>query len=192
MLKEFLLSAIISSSLSIKSSNDETKPHDYDVMIKLEKNEDNISYLIKKGWERELGNKYEDNIFRFNYVTDNSIYYGFDLVDNESKQIDYKTFNLGYKYDFGLQSGLSFKRQEKTTYLAHISYSKKFKKDLSEYVISVSAKSDMQDDNIYDIKTEYKIWLSDRVNMFLLYKHIYFNKDEDYQFKIGFGYKLLN
>jgi len=190
MIKAFFLSTIISSSLSIKSSNDDTKPHDYEYMIQLEKNEDNVSCLIKKDWERELGNKFEDNIFQINYIADNNIYYGFDLIDKESKQIDYKTLNIGYKYEFGMQSGLSFKKEDKMTYLAHVSYNKKFKKDLSEYIISISAKTNMEEDNIYDIKSEYKIWFSDKVNMFLLYKHIYFNKDEDYQFKIGFGYRL--
>jgi len=190
MLKEIILSTIISSSISIKSSNDDTKPHDYEFMIQLEKNEDNISYLIKKDWERELGNKFDDNIIRFNYVSNNNIYYGFDWIDKESKQIDYKTLNVGYKYDFGLQTGLSLKKEDKMSYLAHISFSKNFKKDLSEYIISLSAKSNMSEDNIYNIKSEYKRWFSDKVNMFILYKHIYFNSEEDYQFKIGFGYKL--
>ena len=46
-------------------------------------------------------------------------------------------------------------------------------------------------DSISDnIKTEYKKWFSDKVNIFLFYKRIYFNKKEDYQFKIGCGYKL--
>ena len=190
MLKELFLSTIISASVSIKSSNDDTKPNDYEHMINLENNEENISYLIKKDWQRELGNKYVDNVVRFNHVTNSDIYYGIDLIDKESKKIDYKTFNIGYKYNFGLQSGLSLKEEEDITYLTHISYSKKIKKDLSEYIISLSAKSDMKEDDIYNIKTEYKKWFSDKVNIFLLYNYIYFNKKEDYQFKIGFGYKL--
>ena len=63
MFKELFLSAVISASAIIKSSNDNSKSHDYEYMFKLEKNEDNISYLIKRNWERELGNKFIDNIF---------------------------------------------------------------------------------------------------------------------------------
>ena len=40
MLKEIFLSSIISTSLSLKTSNDDTKPHDYEFMIQTEKKTD--------------------------------------------------------------------------------------------------------------------------------------------------------
>ena len=190
MFKELFLSAVISASAIIKSSNDNTKAHDYEYMFKLEKNEENISYLIERVWERELGNKFIDNIFHFNYVTPRKIYYGIDVIDKESKEIDYKTLNIGYKYDFGMQCGISIKEENEITYLANLSYNKKIISNMSEYLILLSVKSDLEDDNMYDVKAEFKKWLSERVNIFLLYKHIYINKKEDYQFKIGLGFKL--
>ena len=66
MFKELFLSVVISTSVNIESSNDTSKAHDYEYMFKLEKNEENISYLIERNWERELGNKFIDNIFHFN------------------------------------------------------------------------------------------------------------------------------
>ena len=44
--KELFVSSIISTSLSLKTSNDETKPHDYEFMIQTEKQTDNYSYYI--------------------------------------------------------------------------------------------------------------------------------------------------
>ena len=39
MFKELFLSTIISISLGLKTSNDETKAHDYEFMIQAEKND---------------------------------------------------------------------------------------------------------------------------------------------------------
>ena len=190
MFKELFLSAVISASVNIESSNDTSKAHDYEYMFKLEKNEENISYLIERDWERELGNKFIDNIFHFNYVTPRKIYCGIDVINKESNEIDYKTLNIGYKYDFGMQGGISIKKENEITYLANLSYNKKIISNMSEYLILLSVKSDLEDDNMYDVKAEFKRWLSERVNIFLLYNHIYINKKEDYQFKIGLGFKL--
>ena len=84
-----------------------------------------------------------------------------------------------------MQSGISIKEENGITYLANLSYNKKIINNMSEYLILLSVKSDLKDDNMYDVKAEFKKWLSERVNIFLLYKHIYINKKEDYQFKIG-------
>ena len=80
MLKEIFLSSIISTSISLKTSNDDTKPHDYEFMIQTEKKTDNYSYYIKRDWERELGNNYIDNILQFKYITKKNIYSGLDLA----------------------------------------------------------------------------------------------------------------
>ena len=74
MFKELILSTIISTSLSIKTSNDDMKPNDYEFMIQAEKNTDRFAYFIKRDWERELGNKYIDNIFKIKYVNSKNIY----------------------------------------------------------------------------------------------------------------------
>ena len=46
MFKELFLSTIISMSLSLKTSNDEAKPYDYEVMIQAEKKSDDFSYFM--------------------------------------------------------------------------------------------------------------------------------------------------
>ncbi len=41
-----------------------------------------------------------------------------------------------------------------------------------------------------NLKSEIKKWLSEKVNIFALYKHEYYNTKEDFQFKVGLGVKL--
>ena len=54
-------------------------------MAKLEKSDGNLTYLIKKDWEREHGEKYIDNILKFKYKSSGNVYGGLDLVEKESK-----------------------------------------------------------------------------------------------------------
>ena len=45
MIKELLLSSILSFSISVRTPNDDTKPLDYEYSIKAEKNEGKFTYL---------------------------------------------------------------------------------------------------------------------------------------------------
>ena len=58
------------------------------------------------------------------------------------------------------------------------------------YIISIGIKSDISDNNIINLKSEVKKWLTKRINVFGLYKHEYYNEKEDFQFKVGLGVKL--
>ena len=64
MIKELLLATIISTSASVRTSNDDTKPLDYEFMTKIEKTEGNLTYIVKRDWERELGEPYIDNVVK--------------------------------------------------------------------------------------------------------------------------------
>ena len=64
------------------------------------------------------------------------------------------------------------------------------KKETLQYTISISAKSNIYDENIINVKSEVKKWLSKKVNIYGLYKHEYYNEKEDFQFKVGIGIKL--
>ena len=58
MINELLAAAILSTSFSVRTPNDDTKPLDYEFAIKAEKTDGNFTWLFKKDWERELGEKY--------------------------------------------------------------------------------------------------------------------------------------
>ena len=89
------------------------------------------------------------------------------------------------------KAGVSFKD---TGYeikpLLNLGLSTKLKQDDIEYKVSISAKSDISETHIFNLKSEVKKWLTPKVNIFGLYKHEYYNEKEDFQFKIGVGVKI--
>ena len=194
MIKKLLLATLITfgmtnelgTSFSVRTPNDDDKPLDYEYSIKVEDTEGNVQYLLKRDWERELGEKYIDDIAKFSHKFLDCFYYGVDYVDKESKDIFYTTYNIGV-HSNGFKLGLSVKDEDK---LASFGYNKKFKKDGLEYKVGISLKSNFDDSDILNIKSEIKKWLSEKVNIFGLYKHEYYNEQEDFQFKVGIGVKI--
>ena len=186
MIKELLLSSIISFSVSVRTPNDDTKPLDYEYSVKAEKNEGKFTYYEKLDYERELGEKYLDFTGNYNYLFDNDLFIGLNYVDKESKDIYYTIYNLGWQSESGFKVGLSVKDE---TPLLDVGFNKKFKQDDLEYIVGLSLKSNI-DDNIFNIKSEVKKWFTEKVNVFALYKHEYYNEKEDFQFKVGVGVKL--
>ena len=185
MINELLLALILSTSFSVRTPNDDTKPLDYEFSVKAEKNEGNFTYNLKRDWERELGEKYEDITWKINQKS-SILYGGIDHVNKESKDIKYTIYNLGLHHKSGLKIGLSMKEDVP---LLSAGFSKKLKKDDLEYNIGLSIKSNFKDDNIFNVKSEIKKWYG-KFNIFGLYKHEYYNEKEDFQFKVGVGVKL--
>ena len=174
------------SSISVRTPNDEEKELDYEFSIKLEDTNEKIRYLLKRDWERELGEKYIDDVFKFSHQAYDAFYYGVDYVNKESKDIFYTTYNIGVTSN-GFKIGISVKEEVK---LFSLGYDKKLKQDDLEYNVGFFLKTDLDENNIINLKSEIKKWLSEKVNVFALYKHEYYNKKEDFQFKVGLGVKL--
>ena len=174
------------SSISVRTPNDEEKELDYEFSIKLEDTNDKIRYLLKRDWERELGEKYIDDVFKFSHQWYDAFYYGVDYVNKESKDIFYTTYNIGVTSN-GFKIGISVKEEVK---LFSLGYGKKLKQDDLEYNVGFYLKTDLDENNIINLKSEVKKWLSEKVNIFTLYKHEYYNTKEDFQFKVGLGVKL--
>ena len=185
------------TSFSVRTANEVDKPLDYEFSIKLDDDEGKLKYHIKRDWERELGEKYIDDVVNFQHSIIPYIYYGIDYVDKESKDINYTTYNIGADIGY-FKAGVSFKEVEEGRFdpLLNLALSTKAEiKDLDNnpnisYIISISVKSNIYDDNIINVKSEVKKWLSKKVNIFGLYKHEYYNEQEDFQFKVGLGVKL--
>jgi len=175
------------TSISTRTPNDDTKPLDYELSIKLEDKNNNFKYLLKRDWERELGIEYIDDVIKLSHQVYDGFFYGVDYVNKESKDIKYSTYNIGLAHPSGFKSGISIK-EDKTLFAA--SFDKKLKVDDLEYNVSISIKTNLQEDSIYNLKSEVKKWLSEKINVFALYKHEYYNKQEDFQFKVGLGVKL--
>ena len=56
-------------------------------------------------------------------------------------------------------------------------------------IILVCQPKQIEDNNIFNIKSEVKRHIG-KYNIFGLYKHEYYNNKEDFQFKVGVGIKL--
>ena len=184
------------TSVSVRTPNDDNQPLDYELSIKLDDNDGKFRYNLKRDWERELGEKYIDDVVKIQHQFLGHIYYGIDYVDKESKDIDYTTLNIGATIDY-FKAGASFKVVDgEVSPLLNLGFSTKAEiksldntPDIS-YIIGVSIKSDIADNNIINIKSEVKKWLTQKINIFGLYKHEYYNEKEDFQFKVGVGVKL--
>ena len=174
------------SSISVRTPNDEEKELDYEFSIKLEDTNEKIRYLLKRDWERELGEKYIDDVFKFSHQAYDAFYYGVDYVNKESKDIFYTTYNIGVTSN-GFKIGVSVKDEVK---LFSAGFDKKLKQDDLEYNVGFSFKTDLDENNIINLKSEVKKWLTEKINIFGLYKHEYYNEKEDFQFKVGLGVKL--
>ena len=73
------------TSLSVRTPNDDTKELDYELSIKLNDTNGKIQYLLKRDWERELGEKYIDDVINFQHQLLGHIYYGVDYVNKNLK-----------------------------------------------------------------------------------------------------------
>ena len=196
LLLSFGLCAEWGTSVSVRTPNDDIHPLDYELSIKLDDNKGKFRYNLKRDWERELGEKYIDDIVKIQHQILGHIYYGIDYVNKESKNIDYTTYNIGATIDW-FKAGASFKVVDgEVSPLLNLGFSTKAEikrldntPDIS-YIIGISIKSDIGDNNIINIKSEVKKWLTSKINIFGLYKHEYYNEKEDFQFKVGLGVKL--
>ena len=190
------LSAEWGTSISVRTPNDDTQPLDYELSIKLDDNEGKFRYNLKRDWERELGEKYIDDVVHFQHQVLGYVYYGVDYINKESKDIDYTTLNIGATIDY-FKAGASFKVVDgEVSPLLNLGFSTKAEiKDLDNnpnisYIVGISIKSDIGDNNIINVKSELKKWLTQKINVFALYKHEYYNEKEDFQFKVGVGIKF--
>ena len=190
LMLSFGLTSEWGTSVSVRTPNDELKPLDYELSIKLNDTNGKIQYLLKRDWERELGEKYVDDVVNFQHQLLGHIYYGVDYVNKESKDIDYTTYNIGATIGW-FKAGASFKDIDgEISPLLNLALSTKLKKKDLEYNVGISVKSNITDYNIVNVKSEIKKWLTEKLNVYGIYKHEYYNEKEDFQFKVGLGVKL--
>ena len=109
LLLSFGLSAEWGTSFSVRTANDDTQPLDYELSIKLNDTNGKFRYLLKRDWERELGEEYVDDIVNLQHQFLGHLYYGVDYVNKESKDIDYITGNIGATIGW-FKAGVSFKK----------------------------------------------------------------------------------
>ena len=131
------------TSVSVRTPNEEDKPLDYELSIKLNDTNGKFQYLLKRDWERELGEQYIDDVIKIQHQVIGHLYYGVDYVNKESKDIDYTTLNIGATIDY-FKAGVSFKDIDgEISPLLNLALSTKLKKEDLEYNVGLSFKSDL-------------------------------------------------
>ena len=55
---------------------------------------------------------------------DNNLFVGLDYIEKESKDIFYKSLNLGWQHDSGFKVGLSVRQSDEYTFLVNLGYNK--------------------------------------------------------------------
>ena len=81
----FGLSSEWGTSFSVRTPNDETKPLDYELSIKLNDTNGKLRYLLKRDWERELGEKYIDDVANLHLSIIPYIFLGVDMSIKSQK-----------------------------------------------------------------------------------------------------------
>ena len=75
------------SSISVRTPNDEEKELDYEFSVKIENTNKNFQYLLKRDWERELGEKYIDDLIWVKL--EDVMYFKPEYMNKESKGVKY-------------------------------------------------------------------------------------------------------
>ena len=85
LMLSFVISSEWGTSFSVRTPNDETKPLDYELSIKLNDTNGKLRYLLKRDWERELGEKYIDDVANLHLSIIPYIFFGIDYKILESR-----------------------------------------------------------------------------------------------------------
>ena len=83
MINTFLSGIVLFGSLAFRSPNVQPNPDDYEVSIGFQ----NDHYYFNRQWERELGEKYIDDLFWAKL--DNGFYFKPEYMNKESRNVKY-------------------------------------------------------------------------------------------------------
>ena len=83
MLDSLLAGVMLFSSFAVRTPNTQPNPDDYEVSIGFS----NDHYYVNRQWERELGEKYIDDLFWAKF--DNGVYFKPEYMDKQSQDVKY-------------------------------------------------------------------------------------------------------
>ena len=83
MLNSILAGTMLFSSFAVRTPNTQPNPDDYEVSIGFS----NDHYYVNRQWERELGEKYIDDLFWAKF--DNGVYFKPEYMDKQSQDVKY-------------------------------------------------------------------------------------------------------
>ena len=170
MLDSLLAGVMLFSSFAIRTPNVQPNPDDYEVSIGVS----HSNYYINRQWERELGEKYIDDLLWLKY--DDKLYFKPEYMNKESQKVkylkvDYRLEYYGATWGFTTRSTNDALNNYETFASVGISKKKKYKDDKVEVEITFDGympPDEAGDNTTFEYEDKFKIsWkLTDKVRLY--------------------------
>ena len=194
VLDSLLAGVMLFTSFAMRTPNVQPNPDDYEFSIGFSKD----NYYFKRDWERELGNRYIDDILWFKI--ENGIYFKPEYMNKESKDVKY--FKLDWRnklkdwtYGFTTRST----NEELTEYATFFSAGMVKKKEVGKWTTEISfdgylpPKDDGSiDGNMFEFEDKFNIGykISEKVSIYNMGEIYRLKGQQFYKAKIGINWRL--
>ena len=194
MLDSLLAGVMLFSSFAVRSPNVQPNPDDYEVSIGLT----HKNFHINRQWERELGEKYIDDLAWLKY--DDNLYFKPEYMDKQSQSVkylklDYRFPYRGATFGFTTRSTTDALNDYETFASVGISKKKTYRNDAIEVEISFDGympPDEVGDNTTFEYEDKFKVsWkLTDKVRVYNQGEVSKLKGNSYYKGKIGIEYNL--
>ena len=189
VLDSLLAGVMLFSSFAVRSPNVQPNPDDYEVSIGLT----HKNFHINRQWERELGEKYIDDLAWLKY--DDKLYFKPEYMDKQSQSVKYLKLDYRFPYSgatFGFTTRSTNDRLDEYETFASVGISKKkkYKDDKVEIEVTFDGyapPNEEGDFNVFEYEDKFKVsWkLTDKVRLYNLGEVTKLKGKQYYKGKIG-------
>ena len=183
MLNSILAGTMLFSSFAVRTPNVQPNPDDYEVSIGFS----NKHIYVNRQWERELGEKYIDDLFWAKF--DNGMYFKPEYMNKESKGVKYAKLDWRRSWK-GLSAGLTTRSttDELNEYDTFVSVGWNKKKTYSEKVdveLSFDGYAPPEQDLEYENKFKISWKLTEKVRLYNMGEVSKLKGTDFYKAKVG-------
>ena len=194
VLDSLLAGVMLFTSFAMRTPNVQPNPDDYEFSIGLSKD----NYYFKRDWERELGNRYIDDILWFKI--ENEIYFKPEYMNKESKDVkylklDWRNKSKDWTYGFTTRSTNNLLSEYATFFSAGMVK----KKEVGKWTTEISfdgylpPNDDIQvDGNMFEFENKFNIGykISEKVSIYNMGEIYRLKGQQFYKAKIGINWRL--
>ena len=194
VLDSLLAGVMLFTSFAMRTPNVQPNPDDYEFSIGFSKD----NYYFKRDWERELGNRYIDDILWFKI--ENGIYFKPEYMNKESKDVKY--FKLDWRnklkdwtYGFTTRST----NNALSEYATFFSAGMVKKKEVGKWTTEISFDGYLQpnddnqvDGNMFEFENKFNIGykISEKVSIYNMGEIYSLKGQKFYKAKVGINWRL--
>ena len=194
LFNSLLTGVMLFTSFDMRTPNVQPNPDDYEFSIGLSK--DNL--YLKRDWERELGNKYIDDLAWFKF--ENGVYFKPEYMNKQSKDVkylklDWRNKSKDWTYGFTTRST----NEELTEYSTFFSSGWSKKKEIGKWTVEaffdgyLPPKDDGSiDGNMFEFENKFNIKykFSEKVSIYNMGEIYRLKGEQFYKAKVGLEIKL--